>query len=565
MAVVSDIRAFEGKGAADEVRIIPIGGLGEIGKNMMLIEYAGSIVIIDAGMMFPEDDMPGIDFVIPDFSYVIENRKKVLAVILTHGHEDHIGALPYLLGEINVPVYGTRLTLGFAKNRLEEYSLPGKPQFYEIRPREKVDFGGIVAEFFRVCHSVADGVGIAFHTPYGSIVHSGDFKFEYTPINNHHFDFYKLAELGEKGVLLLMSDSTNAENQGYTPSEKKLNSLLLDTILSAGGRVLVATFASNVHRIQQIFNVCKQAGKKITVVGRSMEKNISMARDLGYLDFSPDMLFSSDRIKSYRKDRIVVLTTGTQGEPMSALSRIANSRHPLIDIEQGDTVILSASIIPGNEKTVTRIVNTLFKRGAQVYYEGYEDLHVSGHASREELKLMLAITKPRYFIPIHGEFRHLIHHSNIAQEMGIDKKRIILAEDGDIVTICGDDIGVSGKAPARHVYIAGKTIGEIERAVLEDRNKLSEDGIVIVILPVKNKEGEDVVPDIISRGFIDLQEREDIRTGARKIVLDILKRYEENRVVDDDAVKTDTVQALKRFFRSETARSPMIIPIVVGR
>ncbi len=562
--MASDTQASEGQGAVDEVRIIPIGGLGEIGKNMMLIESAGRIVIIDAGMMFPEDDMPGVDYVIPDFSYVLENRKKVCAIILTHGHEDHIGALPYLLGEINVPVYGTRLTLGFAKNRLEEYSLSEKPKFHEIRPREKVDFGGIVAEFFRVCHSVADGVGIAFHTPHGSIVHSGDFKFEYTPIDNSHFDFYKLAELGEKGVLLLMSDSTNAENQGYTPSEKKLNSLLLDTILNAGGRVLVATFASNVHRIQQIFNVCKQAGKKVAVIGRSMEKNISMARDLGYLDFSSDMLFSSDRIKSCRKDRIVVLTTGTQGEPMSALSRIANSRHPLIDIEPGDTVILSASIIPGNEKTVTRIVNTLFKRGAQVYYEGFEDLHVSGHASREELKLMLAITKPRYFIPIHGEFRHLIHHSNIAQEMGIEKKRIILAEDGDVVTISGDDIGVTGKVSAQHVYIAGKTVGEIEKTVLRDRNKLSADGIVIVILSLRRTGREDVGPDIISRGFIDLQEREDIRIRAKKIVLDVLKRYEGGRVTDYEAVKADAVQALKRFFRSETARSPMIVPIVVG-
>ncbi len=562
--MASDIRAFKERSAADEVRIIPIGGVGEIGKNMMLIEYAGSIVIIDAGMMFPEADMPGVDFVIPDFSYLMEHQSNVRAIILTHGHEDHIGALPYLLDKINVPVYGTKLTLGFAKNRLEEYPLSGKPVFREIRPREKVDFGGIEAEFFRVCHSVADGVGIAFHTPHGCIVHTGDFKFEYTPINNHFFDFYKLAELGEKGVLLLMSDSTNAEHKGHTPSEKELNSLLLDTILNAGGRVLVATFASNVHRIQQIFNVCKRSGKKIAVLGRSMEKNISMARDLGYLDFPPDILFPSDRIKSYRKDRIVILTTGSQGEPMSALSRIVNSRHPLIDIESGDTVILSASIIPGNEKTVTRIVNTLFKRGAQVYYEGYEDLHVSGHASREELKLMLAITKPRYFIPIHGEFRHLIHHSNLAQEMGIDKKRIILAEDGDVVTISSDDIKISGKVPAQHVYIAGKTVGRVEKTVLKERNKLSEDGIVIVILPLKKPGQEEMHPDIISRGFLDLHGHDDIRAGAKKAVCDVLQRYTEAVRIDNDALTDDVIHALKRFFRSETARSPMIIPIIVG-
>jgi len=562
--VASDIRVSDEQGSAGGVRIIPIGGVGEIGKNMMLIEHAGSIVIIDVGMMFPDDAMPGVDFVIPDFSYVMEQKNKVRAIILTHGHEDHIGALPYLLDKINVPVYGTKLTLGFAKNRLEEYPLPCKPDFREIRPREKVEFGGIEAEFFRVCHSVADGVGIAFHTPYGCIVHTGDFKFEYTPINNHYFDFYKLAEFGEKGVLLLMSDSTNAENQGHTPSEKELNSLLLDTILNTEGRVLVATFASNVHRIQQIFNVCKRAGKKITVCGRSMERNISMAKDLGYLDFQPDMLFPSDRIKSYKKNRIVVLTTGSQGEPMSALSRIVNSRHPLIDIEPGDTVILSASIIPGNEMTVTRIVNTLFKRGAQVYYEGFEDLHVSGHASREELKLMLAITKPRYFLPIHGEFRHLIHHSNLAQEMGIDKKRIILAEDGDVVTISSDDIRITGKVSAQHIYIAGKTVGEVEKTVLKDRNKLSEDGIVIVILPLKRIGREVVQPDIISRGFLDLHEREDIRTRAKKVVFDVLKRYENNRNIDFDTVTDDAVHALKRFFRSETARSPMIVPIIVG-
>jgi ribonuclease J len=300
--VVLDTQEYK-KITNDEIRIIPLGGVGEIGKNMMLIEYANGILIIDAGMMFPEEDMPGVDFVIPDFTYVLENKNRVRAVILTHGHEDHIGALPYLLEKIDVPVYGTRLTLGFAKNRLEEYAGLGVRDFREVQPREMIDFDGVVAEFFRVCHSVADGVGIAFHTPHGCIVHSGDFKFEYTPINNHFFDFYKIAELGEKGVLLLMSDSTNAENQGHTPSEKELNSQLLDTILNADGRVLVATFASNVHRIQQLFNVCKRAEKKVAVLGRSMEKNISMARDLGYLVFPPDILFPSDRIKSYRKDR----------------------------------------------------------------------------------------------------------------------------------------------------------------------------------------------------------------------------------------------------------------------
>jgi len=545
------------------IRIILLGGIGEIGKNMMLIEYHDGLIVVDAGMMFPEEHMPGIDCVIPDFSYVLDNRKKVKAILLTHGHEDHIGALPYLLRELNVPIYGTKLTLGFAKIRLEEHYLPYKPLFHEIVPRQKVSFGDITAEFFRVCHSVADGVGIAFHTPFGIIIHSGDFKFDTTPIYEHYFDFYKLAEFGEKGVLFLMSDSTNAENKGYTTSEKELNILLFDVIFNAKGRVLVATFASNIHRIQQIFDVCMRTGRKLAILGKSMEKNIAMAKDLGYLKFSDSMVIQPDRIKSQQRDKVVLLTTGTQGEPMSALSQIAHSRHKLMDIENGDTVILSASIIPGNEKTVTKIVNCLFKRGALVFYEGFEDLHVSGHASREELKLLMAITKPEYFMPIHGEFRHLIHHSNLAKEMGIEKKNIILAEDGDVITIDRDGISVTDKVAAGHIYIDGNTIGNFESTVLKDRTRLSEDGIVVVILPL-TLEGHGIMqPEIFSRGFIYPQNREDFIIKAKDIVFDVVRNCIKEKGINEGALKTSIKNALKSYFRRETTLSPMIVPIVV--
>jgi ribonuclease J len=546
-----------------ELRIIPIGGLGEIGKNMMLVEHGDAMLIIDAGMMFPDESLPGIGFVVPDFSYVVENRDRVQAILLTHGHEDHIGSLPFLLKEVRAPIYGTKLTIGFARNRLEEHTLTWEPEFVEIRPRQKVSFGAITAEFFRVCHSVADGVGIGLHTPFGLIVHSGDFKFDYTPIYDHHFDFYKIAEFGEQGVLLLMSDSTNAEHKGYTPSERELRGPLFDAISSASGRVLIATFASNVHRIQQICDVCRRTGKKICILGRSMEKNVSMARELGYLDFDDGLLLTPEKVASYKRSSVVLLTTGSQGEPMSALSRIANSAHPQLHIESGDTVILSASIIPGNEKTVSRVVNSLFRKGAHVIYEGFEDLHVSGHAAREELKLLMAILRPRFFLPIHGEFKHLMHHAEIAKEMGVDERNIILAENGDVVTIDGNGISLNGTVKTGSVFIDGRSISDIESVVIRDRHRLAEEGILIVVISISLENQGMIPPEIFSQGFIHPKDAEDLFTRAKELVFDEVRRHLKGNAVDQEELKTSVTGVLKRFFTREMSRSPIIVPIVV--
>ena len=546
-----------------EIRIIPIGGLGEIGKNMMLVEYDDSILVIDAGMMFPDENLSGIDFVIPDFSYVVENRDRVKAIILTHGHEDHIGALPYLLREVRAPIYGTKLTIGFARNRLEEHTFALEPEFIEIKPRQKIAFGAVTAEFFRVCHSVADGVGIALHTPFGLILHSGDFKFDFTPIYDHHFDFYKIAEFGEQGVLLLLSDSTNAEHKGYTPSERELKSPLFDTISSATGRVLVATFASNVHRIQQILEVCRRAGKRTCIIGRSMEKNISMARELGYLEFDESLLVSPDKVNSYKRSSVVLLTTGSQGEPMSALSRIANSMHPQLHIEAGDTVILSASIIPGNEKTVSRVVNSLFRKGAHVYYEGFEDLHVSGHASREELKLLMAIVRPQYFIPIHGEFKHLMHHADLAKEMGIDERNIILAEDGDVIVVNEKGVSLGGEVETGSVYIDGRNTGDIAPRVIKDRHRLARDGIVMVVIPISIENHGVMHPEIYSKGLIDLSDSEELLSRAKDIVFDEVRRYLKKGRLQHEELKAAVTDVLRQLFRREVSCSPLIVPFVI--
>ncbi len=549
----------------EEYKIIPIGGLGEIGKNMMVFESESEMVIIDSGMMFPEDYMAGIDFVIPDFSYLIDNQEKVKAIILTHGHEDHIGALPYLLKEINVPVYGTKLTLGFAQNRLREHSLDRKSKLYEIRPRSCLSFDSFNVEFFQVSHSIADCVGIAIKTPYGIIIHTGDFKIDYTPVNDEYIDFYKLAEYGEDGVFLLMSDSTNVETKGCTPSEMDLKESLLRAITGAGGMVLVATFASNIYRIQQIFDICRKIGKKVAILGKSMEENIKMAKSLGYLNFPQSMVISPRSVKDNKRKNVVVLTTGTQGEPMSMLTRIANDTYPHITIRNGDTVILSASIIPGNEKTVTRIINRIYRKGAYVYYEGYEDLHVSGHASQEELKLMLKLTRPSYFMPIHGEYRHLVHHSTLAQLIGVAKDHIILAEDGDIVRIDKDGIRIDGRIGIDNVYIDGKNIGGVEEDILTTRYKLAQDGIVTVILPLSVQEKAIYPPEIVSKGFINFNNN-DVLDKARSLAFDEIKSYTDEKGFENlnwDGIKKRVVRELKKFFKKEIGQSPLIVPVII--
>jgi len=546
-----------------KIRLIPLGGVGEIGKNMILVEWDEGILVVDCGIMFPEEQMPGVDFLIPDFTYLVKKSKKLKGIILTHGHEDHIGALPYLLKEVRAPIYGTKLTLGFAKNRLDEHELNYQPEFIEIVPRDTVSFGEVVLEFFQVCHSVADCVGIALHTPFGIIVHTGDFKIDFTPLYGNYFDFHKLAEYGEKGVLLLLADSTNVENEGYTPSESKLSSSLKKTIISSKGKVMVATFASNIHRIQQVLEICQEAGKRVAVVGRSMERNITMALELGYLRFNKHILIPPERIKKMDKSRVVALTTGSQGEPMSALWRIAEGKNRYIEVEQGDTVILSSSVIPGNEKTVSRIINCLFRKGASVFYEGFEDLHVSGHASQEELKLVMAITRPRFFIPVHGEFRHLVHHSNLARQMGITDGRIMIAEDGDIITVDKNGVTLDGKIPVEHVYIDGKSVGEIGGNVLRDRHRLSEGGIVIVVLPVSLEDNGILQPEIFSRGFSGMAVGNELFKKAKDITFDIIKKCMEEKNLNWNYIKRRTQIALRTLFLKETSRSPVIVPIVI--
>ena len=549
------------------IRIIPLGGLGEIGKNMMVIEYDDSIIVVDSGIMFPGERMNGIDFIIPDFSYLIERKHKIRGILLTHGHEDHIGALPYLLKEISVPVYGTRLTLGFAKNRLLDHDLPSEPEFREIEPRQRIDFGEISAEFFSVFHSIADGVGIAFHTPHGTVVHSGDFKIDYTHIDDSLFDFYKVAEYGEKGVLLLMSDSTNSEHDGHTPSEIALNESLREAISEAEGKVLVATFASSTHRIQHVFDAALHAERKIAILGRRMETNINMAKDLGYLRFDESIVIPPDQIKKVPSKEVIVLTTGSQGEPMSALSKIALGKHGMLDIEKGDKVIISASVIPGNEKTVSRIVDCLYRQGARVIYEGFRQIHVSGHASQQELKLLMAITKPKYFIPIHGEFRQLINHAALARQIGMQEERILVAEDGDVVRIDEEGIGIESRLELRNVCIDGKGIGGIEAPALTDRNRLSEGGVVVVVISITLEDGGIMAPEIFSKGFVFSEDPDTLFGRAKDIVLREVRTCMRDKRTGPGRgtgrMKKVVTDSLREYFFNETAKRPVIVPIVI--
>ena len=547
----------------DEVRIIPLGGVGEIGKNMMVIEYQDTILIVDAGIMFPGERIKGVDFIIPDFSYVFERKQKVRGILLTHGHEDHIGALPYLLSEIEAPVYGTKLTLGFARNRIEEHNLSHEPSYNEIRPRQRIDFDAITVEFFSVFHSIADGVGLAFHTPYGTIVHSGDFKIDYTHIYDTPFDFYKLAELGEKGVLLLLSDSTNAENEGYTPSEIALTESLREAISAADGKVLVATFASSTHRIQQVFDAALRTGRKIAILGRRMENSITMARSLGYLTFDETIVIPPERISRCRPDEVVILTTGSQGEPMSALSKIANGKHGLLSIEEGDTVIISASVIPGNERTVSEIVNSLYRRGASVIYEGFRQIHVSGHASQEELKLLMTITKPKYFIPIHGELRQLISHSLLARQIGMKEENILVIEDGDVISIDGDGIKLEGRISLNNVCIDGKGVGGIEAPALNDRNRLSESGVVVVVIPITIEDSGIMEPEIFSKGFIFTEDDEFLFDKAKDLVLQAVRTCVRERGPTTTYLKKAVSDCLSNYFFEKTAKNPVIVPIII--
>ncbi|KYO65756.1 ribonuclease J [Thermovenabulum gondwanense] len=547
-----------------KIQIIPLGGLGEIGKNMTVIQYEKEILVIDAGLMFPEEDMPGIDIVIPDITYLKENRENVKAILLTHGHEDHIGALPYVLQELNVPLFGTKLTLGLVEGKLKENKIKKNVSMNVVNPLQTVKIGNFTVDFFRVNHSIPDSLGIAIHTPVGTICHTGDFKFDQTPVDGKIADLHKLAELGSKGVLVLLSDSTNAERTGYTMSEKVVGATIEEIFGMAKGRIIVATFASNIHRIQQVVDAAFKYDRKVAIVGRSMVNTVSIAESLGYINLPENMILELDEISHLPENKIVIITTGSQGEPMSALTRMAMSEHKKLEILPGDTVLIAATPIPGNEKLVARTIDHLFKQGADVIYEKISGVHVSGHASQEELKLMINLVRPRYFIPVHGEFRHLIHHANLAKEVGIPEENIFIAENGRIIEFSKDGARFSGKVTAGKVLVDGLGVGDVGNIVLRDRKQLAQDGIMIVVVTI-DKESTEVVagPDIISRGFVYVRESEQLIEQAKDIVKQELKKCQEENITEWSSIKSEVREALGKFLFEQTRRRPMILPIIM--
>ena len=547
----------------NKVQIIPLGGLGEIGKNMTAFRYGDDMILIDAGLMFPEDDMLGIDLVIPDISYLIENQDKLKGIFLTHGHEDHIGALPYVMKQIDCPVYGTALTLGILEGRLKENGVSSE-NCRIIKPGDKITAGAFELDFIRVNHSIPDAIAIAINTPIGTIIHAGDFKIDHTPVDGQVTEFNKFAEYGDRGVLALLADSTNAERPGFTPSEKMVGKTFDDEFRYAKNRIIVATFSSNVHRIQQVIDAALKYDRKVAVIGRSMVNVVNIAKELGYLKAPEGEIIDIDETHNYTPDKIVIITTGSQGEPMSALTRMAMNDHKKVDIMPGDTVIISATPIPGNEKLVSRTIDHLYKLGADVIYEKSNGVHVSGHASQEEIKLMHNLVRPKFFIPVHGEFRHLIKHANLAQSLGMPKENIVIAENGSVIELTKNSIGINGKVPAGKVLVDGLGVGDVGNIVLRDRRQLSQDGIMIVVVTI-DKENCHVVsgPDIVSRGFVYVREAEGLMDEAKDKVQLALEKCEENGVSEWSAIKSTVRDSLGRFLYERTRRRPMILPIIM--
>ncbi|MGE5417208.1 MAG: ribonuclease J [Acidobacteriota bacterium] len=546
-----------------KISIIPLGGLGEIGKNMMVVRYQDSIVVIDAGLMFPEEELLGIDIVIPDISYLTENRDKVKAVLLTHGHEDHVGALPYLLKDLDVPVYGSRLTLGLVEAKLKDNGIP-KPHLMCVKPRDIVKIGPFDVEFIRVSHSIPDALAIAIHTPVGTVLHTGDIKLDQTTVDGELVDFRKFAELGEKGVLVMMSDSTNADKPGYTKSERVVGETFEELFRRCEGRIILTTFASNVHRIQQAITTAHRYGRKIAVVGRSILNNVNIARDLGYLEIPTGSWIEMEDINRYAPNQLLIVTTGSQGEPMSALARMAMSDHRWVEIQPGDTVIISATPIPGNEKLVSRTVDLLFRQGAEVIYERTTGVHVSGHASQEELKILLNLVRPRYFIPVHGEYRHLKRHAKIAESLGIPSSRIFVAENGQIIDIGKKRAVLAGKVTAGRILVDGLGVGDVGNIVLRDRKQLSQDGIIIVVVTINKDTGAVVAgPDIVSRGFVYVRESEQLIDEAKEKVRDALAICEERNITEWATIKSQVRDVLSKYLYEQTRRRPMIMPIIM--
>ncbi|WP_248926314.1 ribonuclease J [Paenibacillus hamazuiensis] len=550
----------------DKLTIFALGGVGEIGKNMYVVQYANDIVVIDSGLKFPEEDMLGIDIVIPDISYLTENRDKVRGILITHGHEDHIGGLPYVLKQLNVPVYGTKLTLGLIETKLKEAGLLGETKRILINADSELKLGTMTATFFKTNHSIPDSVGVCLATPEGNVVHTGDFKFDHTPVNGQYADLQRMAEIGASGVLALLSDSTNAERPGFTPSEKSVGSELEEIFRKARQRVVVATFASNIHRIQQVIDAAVATRRKLTVIGRSMVNVVTIASELGYLHIPDGMLIEPEEINKLAADRVVILSTGSQGEPMSALTRMARSSHRKVDILPGDTVIIAATPIPGNERYVGRTVDELMRIGAHVIYGpgSVTGVHVSGHGSQEELKLMLNLMRPKYFIPIHGEYRMLRQHGQLAESVGIEKENIFILDNGDTVEIQDGAARKGHKVPAGNTLIDGLGVGDVGNIVLRDRKLLSQDGILVVVVTLSKQDGSIMSgPDIISRGFVYVRESEGLLDEANRIVTSTLNRLMGENVNEWASLKTNVKDALGRFLYEQTRRRPMILPIIM--
>ena len=548
----------------DNLKIIPLGGLDEIGKNITVFEYGNEIVLVDCGLEFPEDDMLGVDLVIPDVTYLEKNKEKIKGLVITHGHEDHIGAIPYLLKQINVPIYATKLTIGLIKNKLEEHKLLASTKLVPVEQGQTVHFGNIRVEFIRSNHSIPDSVMLAIHTPVGIVLHTGDFKIDYTPIDDKLIDLGRIAELGNKGIVALLSDSTNAERKGFTMSESSVGEVFDKLFLNNNKRIVVATFASNVHRVQQIVNSAEKYGRKIAICGRSMINMIETARELGYINAPENMFIDIDMIKNFPDEQLVIITTGSQGEAMSALTRMASGEHKKVEITPNDMVIISATPIPGNEKLVSNVINDLMQIGAEVIYSALEDIHVSGHACQEEQKLILALAKPKFFIPVHGEYKQLRAHAETAKKMGIPPENIFLLSNGRVLELNKKEAKLTTTVPSGKILVDGLGVGDVGNIVLRDRQHLSQDGLIVIVMTMDGATGEIVSgPDVVSRGFVYVRESENLMEDVKKVIREEVKLFESQGIRDWTTIKSTLKDNLRDYIFQKTKRNPMILPIIM--
>ena len=548
----------------ENLKIIPLGGLEEIGKNITVFEYGNEIVLVDCGLEFPEDNMLGVDLVIPDVTYLERNKEKIKGLVITHGHEDHIGAIPYILQQINIPIYATKLTIGLIENKLEEHKLLRSTKLTVVNQGETVDFGNIKVEFIRSSNSIPDAVMLAIHTPVGTVIHTGDFKVDYTPIDEKVMDFGRLAELGNNGVLALLSDSTNSERKGYTMSESSVGEVFDKLFLNTKKRIVVATFASNVHRVQQIVNSAVKYNRKVAICGRSMINMIETAKELGYINVPENTFIDIDMIKNYTDEQLVIITTGSQGETMSALTRMASGEHKKVSITPNDLVIISATPIPGNEKFVSRVIDDLMQIGAEVIYSSLEDIHVSGHACQEEQKLIISLVRPKFFLPVHGEYRQLRAHAETARKVGVDPRNIFMLENGRVLELNEKEAKLTNSVPSGKILVDGLGVGDVGNIVLRDRQHLSQDGLIVIVMTMDSSTGEIVSgPDVVSRGFVYVRESENLMEDVKRVIREEVKKCEEKRIRDWSTIKSALKDNLRDYIFQKTKRNPMILPVIM--